>query len=153
VRAQGLRVRDVEGPRIADLPKLADGGEVPFEAPAVGAVPGPAAEQERLVGEAMVDAGGVVEVRIERPVELSAEVLTLQRRQAAGIRQWIEAVLDALGDRADAGRGNEISGEGRSGGERIPDHGGRREGREVALAPRRQRYGGVHELLHRAAAR
>src|SRR5713226_6761436 len=145
VRAQRLRIRDVEGPRIADLPKLADGGEIPFEAPAVGAVPGPTAEYERFVGKAMVDAGGVVEIRIERPVELRAVVLTLQRRGAAGIRQWIEAVLDALGDRADARRGNEISGEGSGGGERISDHCGRREGREVALAPGRQRYGGVHQ--------
>ena len=46
VRSQRLGVRDVKGSRRADLPKRANGREVPLEATAVGAVPGDAAEQD-----------------------------------------------------------------------------------------------------------
>src|SRR5262249_48302143 len=151
VRAQAVRVGEVERACVARLPALSDGRQVRLEITAVRPVPCPAAEDERRLREAMVKADRVIGVGVERPALLLAIVLRHERVRIPEVGQRIEPLLNFFGDRIDQVVRDAVARKRLIVVERIADRS--REVGEISGSPRGQRDRGVEQLQDVAAAR
>ena len=150
VAPDGVRVGELNCPSVACLPAPADGGQRIIVVARVRPIPGVAAEQEVLLGEAMVQARRPVSVGVEGTQELELQVLRAERVGIGLVRQRVEPVLDFQRDGVQPRGGNALARKRRVVVEGVADGG--RLGAEVARPPHRNRNRGIEVREHLRAA-
>jgi len=153
VGTEAMAVRNIRALVLALILDAADGWQIIIPSARILERPGESSEEEIAIRETMVQARCPVFRGIERPCEQFAKILVLKNVRVSVIRQGIVKALNLLRHRVQSRRWNDVAGKRRIPVEWIFNNRAGQQIREVTIAPVRQQYRRIDEVVNSATAR